>query len=69
MTIQKHATDIPSSVNRRATYDRLVPNGSDSGYLHWLQIKQRQFEAAFPQHRKRGDESRRAFDSWLERLK
>lgn len=31
MTIQKHATDIPSSVNRRATYDRLVPNGSDTG--------------------------------------
>lgn len=62
-------THLPSSLIRRAAYDRLVPQGSDSGYLHWLQIKQRQFEAAFPQHRKRGDESRRAFDSWLEGLK
>lgn len=69
MTIQKHATDIPSSVNRRATYDRLVPNGSDSGFLHWMQIKKREFERLHPGRTKRSDENRRAFDQWLERLK
>ena len=55
MTIQKHATEIPSSVNRRATYDRLVQNGSDSGYLHWLQRQRNEFH--------------RLFDRWLEGLK
>ena len=68
MTIQKHATEIPSSVNRRATYDRLVPNGSDSGYLHWLHIKRQEFETANPHRVKRSSENRRAFDRWLERL-
>ncbi len=31
-----------------------------------MQIKKREFDAKFPQHRKRSDESRMAFDRWLE---
>ena len=67
MTIQKHATEIPPSVNRRATYDRLVPNGSDSGYLHWLQRKRNEFQRLRPGVK--GDEFHRLFDRWLERMK
>jgi len=54
---------------RRAAYDRLVPGGSDSGFLHWMQIKKREFERLHPEHIKRSDESRRAFDRWLENMK
>ena len=67
MTIQKHATEIPSSVNRRATYDRLVPNGSDSGYLHWLQARRNEFQRLRPGVK--GDEFHRLFDRHLENLK
>jgi hypothetical protein len=62
-------THFPSHIVRRAAYDRLVPNGSDSGFLHWMQIKKREFERLHPQHVKRSDESRMAFDRWLEMLK
>ena len=67
MTIQKHATEIPSSVNRRATYDRLVPNGSDSGYLHWLQMRKNEFHKTHPGVK--GDEFHRLFDRNLEGMK
>ena len=67
MTIQKHATEIPSSVNRRATYDRLVPNGSDSGYLHWLQMRKNEFQRMRPGVK--GDEFHRLFDRHLENMK
>ena len=67
MTIQKHATEIPSSVNRRATYDRLVPNGSDSGYLHWLQIRKNELHKTHPGAK--GDEFHRLFDRHLENMK
>lgn len=55
MKIQEKRTYFPSHVVRRAAYDRLVPQGSDSGYLHWLQ-RQR-------------DEFHRLFDRWLENMK
>lgn len=67
MTIQKHATEIPSSVNRRATYDRLVPNGSDSGYLHWLQMRKNEFHRTHTGVK--GDEFHRLFDRHLENMK
>ena len=67
MTIQKRATEIPSSVNRRATYDRLVPNGSDSGYLHWLQMRKNEFQRMRPGVK--GDEFHRLFDRHLENMK
>ena len=54
---QEKRTHLPPHVIRRAAYDRLVPQGSDSGFMHWMQIKKREFEATFPQHRKRSDES------------
>lgn len=59
-------TYLPSHVVRRATYDRLVPQGSDSGYLHWLQRQRNAFSRLWP--RLKGDEFHRAFDRWLERL-
>lgn len=68
MPLQEKRTHLPPHVIRRAAYDRLVPQGSDSGFLSWMQIKKREFEAKFPQHRKRSDESRMAFDRWLEGL-
>ena len=67
--IQARRTYLPSHVVRRATYDRLVPQGSDSGYLHWLQVRKNEFERLFPHHAKKGDEGRRAFDRWLEAMK
>lgn len=69
MPLQEKRTHLPPNVIRRAAYDRLVPQGSDSGFMHWMQIKKREFEAKFPQHRKRSDESRMAFDRWLEGLR
>lgn len=69
MPLQEKRTHLPPYVIRRAAYDRLVPQGSDSGFMHWMQIKKREFEAKFPQHKKRSDESRMAFDRWLEGLK
>lgn len=68
MPLQEKRTHLPPHVIRRAAYDRPVPHGSDSGFLSWMQIKTREFEAKFPQHRKRSDESRMAFDRWLEGL-
>ena len=69
MPILTKRTYLEPSVIRRAAYNRLVPNGSDSGFLHWMQIKKREFERLHPQHVKRSDESRMAFDRWLEGLK
>ena len=69
MTVQEKRTYFQSHIVRRAAYDRLVPNGSDSGYLHWLHIKRKEFETANPHRVKRSSENRRAFDRWLERLK
>ena len=68
MTIQKRATEIPSSVNRRATYDRRT-DGLHMTLTEWVGWKRRQFEAAHLEHRKRNGESRIVFDRWLERLK
>lgn len=69
MKIIAHRTRIPSDILRRAAYDRLVPGGSDSGFLHWMQIKKREFERLHPGRTKRSDENRMAFDRWLESLK
>lgn len=69
MSITAKITRLPSHLVRRAAYDRLVPGGSDSGFLRWMQIKRREFERLFPQHIKRSDESRMAFDRWIEGLK
>lgn len=60
-------TAIPSHVIRRAAYDRLVPQGSDSGYLHWLQ--QRCFEFMRSHPCIKDGELHREFDRWLERMK
>ena len=67
MTIAQKRTYLPSNVIRRATYDRLVPNGSDSGYLHWLQRQRNEFARLRPGVK--GDQFHRAFDRWLEGLK
>lgn len=69
MPIQEKRTYLPPNVIRRAAYNRLVPNGSDSGYLHWVSIKKREFERLHPARAKSSDENRMAFDQWLERLK
>lgn len=69
MKILEQRTHFPSHVVRRATYNRLVPGGSDSGFLHWVQIKRREFEALYPHRTKRSDENRMAFDRWIEGLK
>ena len=47
--------------------DRLVPQGSDSGYLHWLQRQRNEFQRMRPGVK--GDEFHRLFDRWLERMK
>ena len=44
MPILKQRTHLSSDVVRRAAYDRLVPQGSDSGYLHWLQQRRNEFQ-------------------------
>lgn len=62
-------TYLSPYVIRRAAYNRLVPGGSDSGFLHWVQIKRREFEALYPHRTKRSDENRMAFDRWIEGLK
>jgi hypothetical protein len=49
---------------RRAAYDRLVPQGSDSSYLHWLQRQRNEFARLRPGVK--GDEFHRLFDRWLE---
>ena len=69
MKILEQRTHFPSHVVSRAAYDRLVPGGSDSGFLHWMQIKKREFERLHPGRTKRSDENRMAFDRWLESLK
>ena len=43
MTIAAQRTYLPSHVVRRAAYERLVPHGSDSGFLHWLQRQRNEF--------------------------
>lgn len=68
MPILTKRTYLDPSLLRRATYDRLVPGGSDSGFLHWVAIKKREFERTHPEYKKRGEEGRLAFDAWLERL-
>ena len=67
MTIAPKRTHLPSNVIRRATYDRLVPQGSDSGYLHWLQRQRNEFQRMRPGLK--GDEFHRLFDRHLENLK
>lgn len=67
MTIAAQRTYLPSHVVRRAAYDRLVPQGSDSGYLHWLQRQRSEFARLRPGLK--GDEFHRMFDSHLERMK
>lgn len=66
MTIVAQRTYLPSHVVRRAAYDRLVPQGSDSGFLHWLQRQRNEFQRLRPGLK--GDEFHRLFDRWLERL-
>lgn len=67
MKILEQRTRVPSHVVRRATYDRLVPQGSDSGYLHWLQQQRNEFQRLRPGVK--GDEFHRLFDRWLESMK
>lgn len=67
MPILKQRTHLSSDVVRRAAYDRLVPQGSDSGYLHWLQWQRNEFARLRPGEK--GDEFHRLFDRWLEGLK
>ena len=67
MPILKQRTHLSSDVVRRAAYDRLVPQGSDSGYLHWLQRKRNEFQRLRPGVK--GDEFHRLFDRWLGGLK
>jgi hypothetical protein len=44
-----------------------VPQGSDSGYLHWLQQRRNEFKRMRPGVK--GDEFHRLFDRWLESMK
>ena len=67
MTVQEKRTHFPSHVVRREAYDRLVPNGSDSGYLHWLQARRNEFQRMRPGVK--GDEFHRLFDRWMEGMK
>ena len=67
MKILEQRTHFPSHVVRRAAYDRLVPNGSDSGYLHWLQMRKNEFHKTHPGVK--GDEFHRRFDRHLENMK
>ena len=67
MKILEQRTHFPSHVVWRAAYDRLVPQGSDSGYLHWLQRQRNEFARMRPGLK--GDEFHRLFDRHLENLK
>jgi hypothetical protein len=67
MPILKQRTHLSSDVVRRAAYDRLVPQGSDSGFLHWLQRQRNEFARLRPGLK--GDEFHRLFDRWLENMK
>ena len=67
MTIAVQRTYLPSHVVHRAAYERLVPHGSDSGFLHWLQRQRNEFQRLRPGVK--GDEFHRLFDRWLENLK
>ena len=67
MTIAAQRTYLPSHVVRRATYDRLVPQGSDICYLNWLQLRRNEFARMRPGVN--GDEFHRLFDRWLGGLK
>ena len=67
MPILKQRTHLSSDVVRRAAYDRLVPQGSDSGFLHWLQRQRNEFQRMRPGLK--GDEFHRLFDRHLENLK
>ena len=67
MPILKQRTYLSSRVVRRSAYDRLVPQGSDSGYLHWLQRQRNEFQRMRPGLK--GDEFHRLFDRHLENLK
>ena len=67
MKILEQRTPFPSHVVRRAAYDRLVPQGSDSGYLHWLQRQCNEFQRMRPGLK--GDEFHRLFDRRLEGMK
>ena len=69
MPILDKRTHLSPYLIRRAAYDRLVPDGSDSGFLHWMQQRKREFERLFPWRAKRSDDNRRAFDQWIEGLK
>ena len=67
MKILEQRTHFPSHVVRRAAYDRLVPSGSDSGYLHWLQMRKNEFHRMHPGVK--GDKFHRLFDRHLENMK
>ena len=67
MKILEQRTYFPSLVVRRAAYDRLVPQGSDSGFLYWLQRQRNEFARMRPGLK--GDEFHRLFDRHLENLK
>ncbi len=67
MKILEQRTHFPSHVVRRAAYDRLVPQGSDSGYLPWLRRQCNEFRRMRPGLK--GDEFHRLFDRHLENLK
>ena len=67
MTIVAQRTYLQSHVVRRAAYDRLVPQGSDSGFLHWLQRQRNEFARLRPGVK--GDEFHRLFDRHLENMK
>lgn len=67
MPILKQRTNLSSDVVRRAAYDRLVPQGSDSGFLHWLQQRRNEFQRMRPGVK--GDGFHRLFDRWLEAMK
>ena len=67
MTVQRNATVLPPHITRKAAYDRLVPQGSDSGYLHWLQWQRNEFQRLRPGVK--GDEFHRLFDRRLEGMK
>ena len=66
MPIMTKRTYLDPSLLRRATYDRLVPGGSDSGFLHWMGVQTRAFARLNP-HLK-GETFQRALDCWLENL-
>lgn len=62
--ILSNQTNIPSHVIRRDAYDART-DGHHMTLTEWLGAKRAQFEAAHPEHGKRSDAGRRAFDNWL----